>query len=61
MCWVVLISSDNMKVSIAPAGRHEGLSWVTGGPVIMGNKIYIAYVLHLKWRTGWCFYSQTSF
>ena len=33
MWWVVLILSDNMMFSVAPAGKHEGLPLVAGGPV----------------------------
>ena len=40
-------------VTIKPTDKHEGLSWVAGGAVIMGNMVYEAYVLHLKWQMGW--------
>ena len=61
MWWVVLISSYSMKFSVTPDGKHEGLSLVAGGPVIMGNTVCNAYVLYLKWRTFSRCYSQTSF
>ena len=52
--------SDNVKVTSKSTGNHEGLSWVAGGVVTMGNMFYKAYVLHLKWQMGWWYYSQTQ-
>ena len=39
-----VLISDNMKVTIKHTGKHEGLSWVAGGAVTMGNMVYKAYV-----------------
>ena len=43
------------------SSKHEGLSLVAGGPVIMGNMVCNAYVLYLKCIMGWWCFSQTSF
>ena len=59
MCRAVLIS-DNGKVTSTLTGKHEGLSWVAVGVVTMGNMVYTAHVLHLKWQMGWWCYSQTQ-
>ena len=58
-CGMVVLILDNMKVTIAPSGKHEGLCLVAGRAVRMGNILYKGHVLHLKWRTGWWCYSQT--
>ena len=59
-CGRAVLISDNVKVTSKPTGKHEGLSWVAGGVVTMGNMVYKAHVLHLKWRMGWWCYSQTQ-
>ena len=56
-CGRVVLISDNMMVTITPAGKHEGPSWVAGSTDRMGNMVYTAHVLHLKWRMGWWCYS----
>ena len=42
--WHCVLISDNMKVTIKLTGKHEGLSWVAGDAVTMGNIVYKAYV-----------------
>ena len=58
-CGGGVLISDNMKVTITPEGKHESLSWMAGCAVRMGNMIYKAYVLNLKWRMCWWCYSYT--
>ena len=35
--WQGLLISDTMKVTLTPTDKHEGLSWMAGGKVRMGN------------------------
>ena len=43
-CGVVVLISDNMKVTIIPTGKHEGFSWMAGGAVTVGSMVYNAHV-----------------
>ena len=56
-CGEGVLISDNMKVTIAPEGKHESRSSMAEHAVRMGNMIHKAYVLNLKWRMGWWCYS----
>ena len=44
----VILISDNIKVTIKPTDKHEGLSWVAGGAATIETMVYKANVLHLK-------------
>ena len=57
-CGRIVLISDNMMVTTTCTGKHEDLSWVTGGAVTMENIVYKAYVLNLKWKMFWWCYSQ---
>ena len=59
-CGRAVLISDNVKVTSILTYTDKGPSWAAGGVVTMGNMVYKAYALHLKWRMClWC-YSQTQ-
>ena len=57
-CRAVLIS-DHTKVTTKPIGKHEDLSWVTGGAVTMLQWEIWYLTAYLTWKTCWWCYSQT--
>ena len=55
-CGGAVMISDKMKVTVIHTGKHEGLSWVAGGTVMMGSIICKEHMSHLKWGMFWCCY-----
>ena len=47
-CDRFVLILDNMKVTIKPTGKPEGLFCEAGDAVTMVTMIYKAYVFHLK-------------
>ena len=43
---MVVLTLENMEVTIKPAGKHKSLSWVADCAVTVENMVYKAYVVH---------------
>ena len=40
---MVILISDNMKITVKPTGKHGVLSWLAGGTVTMETMVYKAH------------------